>query len=223
MKPAPFSYAAPRLVADALALMAGGEGTPLAGGQSLVPLMNLRRVRPTLVVDLNRIEELDYIRVGETLRIGAMTRQAMLERSADVAAGWPLLTDAVRMVGHAATRSRGTVGGSVAFADLRAELPVALKALDARFVLASVRGRRTVATVADRQPDELLCEIEVPALPAGARTAFVERRPTHGWMAAAGAAVVVVPGRPDRIALLGGEGDHRHAALVARALEAAAG
>ena len=108
----------------ALELMAGGDATPLAGGQSLVPLLNLRRLRPSLVVDLNRIEELDYIRVGETLRIGAMTRQATLERSLEVAARWPLADDAVRLVGHAATRSRGTVGGSVAFADPLAELPV---------------------------------------------------------------------------------------------------
>jgi CO/xanthine dehydrogenase FAD-binding subunit len=162
MKPAPFEYEAPVSLARALELMAGGDATPLAGGQSLVPLLNLRRVRPSLVVDLNRIDELDYIRVGETLRIGAMTRQATLERSFEVAARWPSLTDAVRLVGHAATRSRGTVGGSVAFADPLAELPVAFDALGARFELASTGGRRVVRSISVRRPDELLVEIEVP-------------------------------------------------------------
>ena len=93
----------------------------LAGGQSLIPLMNLRRVRPAIVVDLNAIADLAFVEAspGE-LRIGAMTRQAELEHSTIVAEGWPLLSAAVARVGHAATRSRGTVGGSVAFGDPRA-------------------------------------------------------------------------------------------------------
>ena len=217
MKPAPFEYAAPRSVEEAVWLL-GEDVAPLAGGQSLVPLLNFRLARPAVIVDLNGIDSLGgLIRddASGTLRIGAMTRQAALERSAMVAEGWPLLGQAVRFAGHPQTRSRGTVGGSVTHADPAAELPAALLALDAVFHLRSVSRARTVAAndffvgplTTVREPVELLVEIEVPALAAGARTAFVEHARTHGDFATAGAAVVLgSDGAGAAIAVLGVEG-----------------
>ena len=217
VKPAPFEYAAPRSVDEALALL-GEDAVPLAGGQSLVPLLNLRLARPALVVDLNGIEALAGVGCDEasgTLRIGALTRQSALERSPMVAARWPLLRQAVRFAGHPQTRSRGTVGGSVAHADPAAELPVALLALDAVFHVWSVSAAGRTVPARDffvgplttaLEPGELLVEVEVPALPAGARTAFVEHARTHGDFATAGAAVVLGPGGVGAIAILGVEG-----------------
>jgi CO/xanthine dehydrogenase FAD-binding subunit len=210
MKPAPFDYVAPRTVDAALAAL-GEDARPLAGGQSLVPIMNFRLARPACLVDLNRIGELAYLRRrGGALHIGALTRHATLERSELVARHWPLLRQAVKHVGHPPIRSRGTVGGSCAHGDPTAELPVALTALDARFHVRSRDGARTLTapqlflshlTTALRS-DELLVEVEVPPLPGGARTAFVEHARTHGDWAIAGAAVVVAPGHA-AIALLG--------------------
>ena len=210
MKPAPFEYVAPTSLDEALGLL-DGDSRPLAGGQSLVPLMNFRLARPERIVDLNGVAELAYLRrSGGVLRIGAMTRQATLERSALVAEHWPLLREAVRFVGHAQIRARGTVGGSVAQADPKAELPVALAALDARFHVRSPRGARTLAAdelfagplVTTLAPDELLTDIEVPPLPARAGCAFAEHARTHGDFAVAGTAVVVAPGHA-AVALLG--------------------
>jgi CO/xanthine dehydrogenase FAD-binding subunit len=210
VKPAPFHYEAPRTVEAALPLL-GADAKILAGGQSLVPIMNFRLARPATLVDVNRVEELAYLRKRDgVLHIGALTRHATLERSDVVARGWPLLRQAVRYVGHAPIRTRGTVGGSCAHGDPTAELPVALAALDARFHLRSSAGERSIGaaeffvshlTTALRD-DELLVEIEVPPPPAGARTAFAEHALTHGDWAIAGAAVVLAPGHA-AIALLG--------------------
>jgi CO/xanthine dehydrogenase FAD-binding subunit len=210
VKPAPFDYEAPRSVDAALALL-GEDAKVLAGGQSLVPIMNFRLARPAKLVDINRVDELAYLRKrGGALHVGALTRHATLERSELVARGWPLLRQAVRHVGHAQIRSRGTIGGSCAHADPTAELPVALTALDARFHVRGRTGARVLGageffvaqlTTALRD-DELLVEVEVPPLPAGARCAFAEHAPTHGDWAIAGAAVVVAPGHAS-IALLG--------------------
>jgi CO/xanthine dehydrogenase FAD-binding subunit len=211
MKPAPFAYEAPRSRAAALRLL-GEDAMALAGGQSLVPMLNFRLARPALLVDLNAIADLDHLRHADgVLRIGALTRQATVERSELIERRWPLLVQAVRLVGHAAIRSRGTVGGSVAHADPVAELPAALLALDARFRVASLRGERILSasefflgplkTALDS--DELLIEIEVPAIRSEARTAFVEHARTHGDFAVAGAAVVLVPGEHAAVALLG--------------------
>jgi CO/xanthine dehydrogenase FAD-binding subunit len=228
MKPAPFAYEAVRSVTAALRLLGDGDGEAkaLAGGQSLVPLLNFRLARPELLVDLNPISELSYLRrSGGVLRIGALTRQATLEHSAVVKQGWPLLVGAVRMVAHPAIRNRGTVGGSVAHADPSAELPVALTALDASFRLRSHRGERTVGAgelfrgpmSTSIAPDELLTEIEVPP-PPGARMAFVEHARTHGDFALAGAAVVLAPGAHAAIALLGAGATPVRAAAAERAL-----
>jgi CO/xanthine dehydrogenase FAD-binding subunit len=212
MKPAPFDYVAPRSIAAALGAL-DEDAKALAGGQSLVPLLNFRLARPQTIVDLNAVEELAYVRKSDgTLRIGAMTRQATLERSNVVARGWPLLTEAVRHVAHPAIRNRGTVGGSVAHADPAAELPVALAALDARFhVRSTQRGTRTIAAadffraplMTALESDELLVELEVSRLPDGAHAAFVEHARTHGDFALAGAAVVRAGTEHAAIALLG--------------------
>jgi CO/xanthine dehydrogenase FAD-binding subunit len=211
VKPAPFDYAAARSLDEAVGLL-GEEARALAGGQSLVPLLNFRLARPELLVDINGLTELAHLeRSDGVLRIGALTRQSALERSELVAAGWPLLTQAVRFVGHPQIRSRGTVGGSVAHADPAAELPVALAALDARFIAQSPRGRRALGAgeffigplTTALEPDELLVEIEVPSPPEGAVSAFVEHARTHGDFAIAGAAVVVVPAEQAAVALLG--------------------
>ena len=214
MKPAPFEYAPAGSLDEALTLLGAEDARPLAGGQSLVPMLNFRLARPALLVDLNPCAELAPLEVTQdgSLRIGAMTRQASLLRSQVVAERWPLLTQAVAHVGHAATRSRGTVGGSVAHADPKAELPAALTALDARFRARSLaRGARTLSaaeffagpfTTALRD-DELLVQIEVPAPPQAARMAFAEHARTHGDFAVAGVAVVLAPGRHAAIALLG--------------------
>jgi len=227
VKPAPFAYVAVRSYAEAVTHL-GEDAQVLAGGQSLVPLLNLRLARPALLVDINAIPGV-IRRAGGTLRIGATVRQAALERSALVADGWPLLAQAIQHVGHLATRSRGTVGGSVAHADPHAELPCALAALDARFELSSGRvlradelllGPLTTAIGAD----ELLVEIHVPPLPPGARTAFGEHARTHGDFADAGAAVVLAPGHA-AVAILGaGRAPAAEAALRdgASAAEAAA-
>jgi CO/xanthine dehydrogenase FAD-binding subunit len=212
MKPAPFAYESPRALTDALRLLGGGAKA-LAGGQSLMPLLNFRLARPERIVDLNQVAELRHLRrVGGTLRIGALTRHVTLERSELVARDWPLLEQAVRFVGHPAIRARGTIGGSVAHADPTAELPAALSALDARFQLRSAaRGERSVAardffrgpmeTVLEE--DELLTEILVPPARPRAQAAFVEHARTHGDFAIAGVALLVTPGEHAAIALLG--------------------
>jgi CO/xanthine dehydrogenase FAD-binding subunit len=210
VKPVPFDYRAPVSLEEALPLL-GLECAVLAGGQSLVPLLNLRLARPELVVDVNAVPELDYIRADHgSLRIGALTRQVVLERSELVEQQWPLLHKAVGFVGHPQIRSRGTVGGSVAHADPAAELPAALVALGARFHLRSSGGARALEAsdfflgplYTAREPDELLVEVEVPEQPEGAGSGFAEHARTHGDFATAGAAAVVAPGHAG-IALLG--------------------
>jgi CO/xanthine dehydrogenase FAD-binding subunit len=225
VKPAPFEYVAARSVEEALAHL-DEDARVLAGGQSLVPLLNFRLARPAKLVDINPIPELGVIRRTDgVLKIGATVRQAALERSRLVNEHWPLLAQAVRYVGHAATRSRGTVGGSVAHADPKAELPVAFEALDATFVTSARRlkpgefftGPLTTALA----QDELLLSIEVPPLPPGARTAFLEYARTHGDFADAAVAVVVAPGHT-KVAALQATTPHQQALvdeLTRRALE----
>jgi CO/xanthine dehydrogenase FAD-binding subunit len=202
VKPAPFAYEEPRSVEEALDLLAryGDEAKVLAGGQSLIPLLNFRLARPERLVDVNRIDELAYIRREDgKLHIGAVTRMATLEHSTLVATRWPLLAESARLVGHPQIRSRGTVGGSVAHADPAAELPAALSALGASFHASSQRGARTFAAeelfvthlTTSLEPDELLVEITVPPLPSRAGAAVVEHARVHGDFALGGAAVLV--------------------------------
>jgi carbon-monoxide dehydrogenase medium subunit len=202
MKPAPFAYVAPTSVDEALALLAqhADEAKPLAGGQSLVPLMNFRLARPGVLVDLNRIPELQYIREHDGgLAIGAMTRQRAAERSALVRERCPLLAAALPLVGHPPIRNRGTVGGSLAHADPAAELPAVAAALDAELVVRGPSGERVARPDAffltylttTLEPTELLVEVRFPAWPAGAGWAFEELSRRHGDFAIVGVAAVL--------------------------------
>jgi CO/xanthine dehydrogenase FAD-binding subunit len=202
MKPAQFEYDDPRTVDEALDLLArhGDDCKVLAGGQSLVPLMNFRLARPGRLIDINRIDSLSYIKEDSgRLLIGAMTRHSHLEHSKEVAERWPLLTEAIGWVGHGQIRNRGTIGGSAAHADPAAELPAAFAALDASFEIRSKRGSRSVGwrqffisefTTA-LAPDELLTAVEVPEQDPAAGAAFVEYARRHGDFALGGAAVIV--------------------------------
>jgi len=146
VKPAPFAYHAPETVADAVAILRenGDEAKPLAGGQSLVPLLALRLTRFAHLVDLNRIPELQGFRRDDGwLQVGAMTRQATVEHAAEAQAV-PLLARAVPLIGHFQIRNRGTIGGSLAHADPASELPAVALALDAELVVAGPDGVRTV-------------------------------------------------------------------------------
>jgi CO/xanthine dehydrogenase FAD-binding subunit len=196
VKPSSFAYQAPHSLEDALALI-GEDARPLAGGQSLVPMMNFRLANPAVLVDLNGVTELGYTRAGAGgIRIGAMTRQ-----SAAIDRGWSLLAQAARCVGHRAIRARGTIGGSIAHADPAAEFPAALLALGASYRVASVRGERLVPAASFAvgpfqtvlEPDELLIAIELPPFPVGARTAFLEHARTHGDFATAAVGVLLTP------------------------------
>jgi CO/xanthine dehydrogenase FAD-binding subunit len=202
MKPAAFDYLAPASLEEALALLAElGEGAkPLAGGQSLVPLMNFRLVRPQHVVDLNGLRELSGIREDDGhLVIGAMTRQRAVETSALVSERCPLLAEAMPQIGHVQIRNRGTVGGSLAHADPAAELPAVVAALGGELVVQSTRGRRAVKaeqffvgylTTAAR-PGELLVEVRLPASPPRTGSAFLEISRRHGDFALVGVAATV--------------------------------
>ncbi len=202
MKPAPFEYLAPDSLDAALEALAGsgGDAKLLAGGQSLIPVMNFRLAQPAMLVDLNRLRELDYVRQeGGDLRIGAMTRQRTLERDPLVAKLTPLLAETVPFIAHPQIRNRGTVGGSLAHADPAAELPAVAVALDARFRLRRSGGERWVeardffcglfATVLE--PDEMLVEVALPATPARTGWAFLEVARRHGDYAQVGVAARV--------------------------------
>lgn len=202
MKPAPFDYFAPDSLDEALALKAqyGDEAKFLAGGQSLIPAMNFRLAQPALLVDVNGVRELDFIRVEEPeLRLGAMTRQRTLERDPLVKQHAPLLYEAVPNVAHPQIRNRGTLGGSLAHADPAAELPVVAVALDARFRAQSTRGTRWLAAAeffqslftTALQPDEMLVEVALPPPPAHTGHAFIEFARRHGDYALMGVAAVV--------------------------------
>jgi carbon-monoxide dehydrogenase medium subunit len=206
VKPAPFRYARAGSLAEAIALLAEAPDDTklLAGGQSLVPMLNMRLVRPAVLVDVNGLRELTGITPGPDggLRIGALTRHAELAASPAVIERAPLLAEAARHVGHAAIRNQGTLGGSLAHADPAAELPAALLALDARVRMTGPRGAREVAADAffrgllatALEADEILTAIEVPAKPPGWGFVEIARRP--GDFALAGVAVVVHVERP---------------------------
>ncbi len=202
MKPPSFDYLAPASVEEALALLGDlGEGAKaLAGGQSLVPMLNFRLVRPRHLVDLNGLTELAGIREDDgRLVIGAMTRQRAVERSALVRARCPLLAEAMPQIGHVQIRNQGTIGGSLAHADPAAELPAVVAALDGELVLRSARGQRvlkpeqffvTYFTTA-AAPAELLVEVRLPAMPPRTGSAFVEVSRRHGDFALVGVAATV--------------------------------
>jgi carbon-monoxide dehydrogenase medium subunit len=202
MKPPKFDYHAPAGVDEAIALLQryGGDAKILAGGQSLVPLLNFRLTRPAALIDLNRIPSLAYVRSQDgELRLGAMTRQRTIEFSAAVAERAPLLTEATRWVGHLPIRSRGTIGGSLAHADPSAEYPAVLAALEGSVAARGPKGERVVGVrelfqsylTTSLAPEEILVEVRIPATPPGAGWAFEELARRHGDFALVGIAAVV--------------------------------
>jgi CO/xanthine dehydrogenase FAD-binding subunit len=211
MKPAKFEYLAPTSLAEAVDALAqhGDDAKILAGGQSLVPLMNMRLARPAVIVDLNGVTELDYLReeADGTLAIGALSRQRQLERQSVVREKFSVLTEAAELIGHFQIRNRGTIGGSLAHADPAAELPAVMSALNAEFVITSARGARRVPAseffvtylTTALEPDEILTEIRVPALPAGSASRVYEISRRHGDFALVGAVTVLEPGSSGQI------------------------
>ena len=202
MKPCAFEYVRPTAADEAIELLEryDAEAKILAGGQSLLPLMNFRLAAPAYVVDTNRIAELSYIRrTNGVLAFGAMTRQGDIEDSPVVAESCPLLLEATRLVGHRTIRNRGTIGGSIAHADPSAEYPAVLAALDGEVVVRGPTGERVISAgdlflticTTTMAPNELLVEVRMPVLPAGTGSAFVELNRRHGDWAIVGAAAVV--------------------------------
>jgi CO/xanthine dehydrogenase FAD-binding subunit len=199
MKPPRFAYHDPVTRDEALSLLEsyGDEAKVLAGGQSLVPVLNMRLSQPAHLVDINRLPDLSYIREFENgLAIGALTRQRDIERSLLVQRHCPLLARAIPFIGHAPIRSRGTIGGSLAHADPAAELPVVLQALGGYLRVESLTGSRKIPTqeffVGPLQTSltsqELITEVWLPAVPAHSGSAFVEVSRRHGDYALVGVA-----------------------------------
>jgi carbon-monoxide dehydrogenase medium subunit len=232
VKPAPFRYFAPRALDEALELLAehGDQAKVLAGGQSLVPAMNFRLAQPAVLIDLNGVTELTFLETatvaaaveagatagerrslgagGPALRIGAMTRQRVVEHSPEVARLAPLMHQAMPFIAHPQIRNRGTVGGSLAHADPAAELPAVALVLGARFLLRRQGGERWIAArdfytglfATALEPGELLTEVEIP--PSAPRTgwSFQELSRRHGDFALAGVAAGVALEADGRIA-----------------------
>jgi carbon-monoxide dehydrogenase medium subunit len=202
MKPAPFEYHRPTSLAETFDLLDryGDDGRLLAGGQSLVPALNLRLATPRAVIDINRLPDLAAIRVtAEGLVIGALARQEALERSPLVREHAPLIAAALPHVGHAAIRARGTIGGSLALADPAAELPACAVALGATIRAGRRGGSREIAAddffrgiyTTTLAPGEIVTEILVPRPAAGWRWGFEELARRHGDFALAGLAAGV--------------------------------
>lgn len=185
MKAAPFDYLRVSSLDEAVQALGTPESLVLAGGQSLVPLLNLRQARPSLVVDINRVDELSFLRKENgCLEIGALTRHRAVETSDVVRSEVPLLAEALGYVGHVAIRNRGTIGGSLAHADPAAELPAVMVALDAEFAVHGPDGERTIAARdfflgpyrTALATGELLTRISVPVLPGGCAVEELSRR-----------------------------------------------
>lgn len=211
MKAPSFAYAKPRALEEALALLARAETKALAGGQSLIPSLNMRLSSPELLVDITGLAELKGIRLDkDVVRIGALATHAEIERSAVVAKHVPLLAEAVRHVAHPAIRNRGTIGGSLALADPAAEYPACALALDATLVVAGTEGsRQAKATDFFRglfetalRPGELIVAVEIPVQAKGERTAFAELARRHGDYAIVGLAAFAADGTK-RLAFFG--------------------
>jgi CO/xanthine dehydrogenase FAD-binding subunit len=202
MKPPAFDY----VVADSLDMAAaalaeaGGEAKIIAGGQSLVPMLNFRLLRPSVLVDINRIVGLAFIEeAGETIRIGALTRHFQLETSPVIAQHLPVLSCAMTHVAHLAIRNRGTIGGSLSHADPAAELPMLALLFDAKLGIASASGTRTIAArefflnamTVELAADEIVTEITLPKLPPRTGWGFEEVARRHGDFALAAAAATL--------------------------------
>jgi len=202
MKPPRFDYLAPRTLDEALAHLHdhGDQAKILAGGQSLIPMLNFRLAHPGVVVDVNRLTDLAYVRQHDGgVAVGALTRQHAVERSDLVRARVPVVAEACRFIGHAPIRHRGTFGGNLAHADPASELPAVMVALEAEMAVASRAGSRAIPagqffigplTTALR-PGEMLTEIRIPAAPPRTGGAFVEMARRAGDFALVGVAALV--------------------------------
>lgn len=201
MKPPPFTYWAPRLLPEALALLADKPNARLlAGGQSLMPMLNMRLASPEHLIDLNRVQALSYIRGdADTIEIGSMTRQREIEFSPLIGAALPLMAEAIRCVGHRQTRNRGTIGGSLCHLDPSAELPTVAMAMDATLCIESRRGARTLPMALfpaglmtpALASDEILVGVRIVPWEPGHGYAFVEFARRHGDFAVVSAAALV--------------------------------
>ena len=218
MKPAAFDYVIADSIDMAVASLAdgGGDAKIIAGGQSLVPMLNFRLLRPSVLIDINRIGDLAFIEEAEKkIRVGALTRHYQLETSAVIARHLPVLTSAMTHVAHLAIRNRGTIGGSLSHADPAAELPMMALLLDAELHIASASGKRTIAArdffvgalTVDLARDDIVTEIVLPKLPPKTGWGFEEvaRRSGDFALAAAAATLTLSAGviSQARIALTG--------------------
>jgi carbon-monoxide dehydrogenase medium subunit len=190
VKPSPLKLERPGSLAEALALLAehGDDAKLLAGGQSLVPMLNFRLAAPAVLVDLNRLAGLGGVEVGDSLRVGALCTQRDLERHAGALDACPLLALALPYVGHVATRNRGTVGGSIAHADAAAELPLLLQTLAGEVEVSTQAGARLVPAeeffvshlTSCLEPGEIVTEVRFPVTGPGWGAGFAEVAPRHG-------------------------------------------
>jgi len=211
MKPPRFKYHDPSTLDEALGLLAqyGDEAKILAGGQSLVPLMNFRLARPANLIDVNGIADLDIVEDSglDGMTLGAMVRQRALERSELVRQCCPLISQALPYVGHPQIRNRGTLGGSLAHADPAAELPAVMVAADARFTLHKRSARRVVAAgdffvgqlTTLLEPDEMLVRIDIPVSPEQTGSSLQEVAMRLGDFALGGVATTLSLGRDGRV------------------------
>jgi carbon-monoxide dehydrogenase medium subunit len=230
MKPPRFLYSAPHTLDEALDLLEkyGPDTKVLAGGQSLIPLLNMRLAGPTYLLDINAIRSLDYIEARDDyLAIGAMTRQRQVERSDLIQQRYPLLVEVVQHIGHMQIRNRGTIGGSIAHADPAAELPALLICLNGEIVVRSNRGERIIKAEefftgylsTALEPYELLTEVRLPWLSPQSGWAFLEFARRSGDYALAGAVAILTSSEDDRcatadIGYLGISGAPVHASAV---------
>jgi CO/xanthine dehydrogenase FAD-binding subunit len=200
MKPPPFEYVVADSVEGAVAALGRGDAKVLAGGQSLVPMLNFRLLRPSILVDINRIPDLAFIAdESDAIRIGALTRHFQLETSPAIARHFPVLSAAMEHVAHLAIRNRGTIGGSLSHADPAAELPMMALMLDATLTVASPEGQRTIAArdfflgalSVDLGPQDLVTAIALPKPPAGTGWGFEEVARRHGDFALAAVATTL--------------------------------
>ncbi len=196
MKPAQFNYAAPKTIEEAAALLAAsnGDGKIIAGGQSLMPMINFRLVKPAILIDINRIEGLDRIELeGNRVRIGATVRHCRTATDPLISEHLPVVHEAMHHVAHMTVRNRGTFCGSVAHADPAAEMPMMTRFLDGTIIAFSVRGERRIpaaeffvgSLVNSLEPDELMTAVEIDAIPPDAGWGFEEFAKRHGDFALA--------------------------------------
>src|SRR5215813_1665703 len=221
MKPVAFDYMAAQTLDEVLSALAraGGDGKILAGGQSLVPMLNFRLVRPSILIDINRVRDLGYVdATGDVVRVGALTRHHSLETSPVIRAHLPIVTAAMQHVAHLAIRNRGTIGGSLSHADPAAELPMMAVLLDAKIGIRSLHGRRvadagrffTGSLTTDLEEDEIVTDVEFQHLSPAAGWAFEEvaRRAGDFALAAVGVTMSAREGTADRVRIgLMGVGD----------------